>query len=128
MSGRILGLSPWLVVAALAAGCSRSQAAPASATSAGSAGSSPVAMAAASAASAGAKTFGAACVEDAECAAAVCFHKRLKTGQSGPEHRGGNDPVERDGYCSMRCDDDSQCPVPPSSGRCGARGMCKRPE
>jgi hypothetical protein len=114
-----------VVVAMLAAGCSRSEAAPAGTSSAVSAGTVTVA----SASAASGKTFGSACVEDAECAGAICFHKRLKTGQAlGPEHRGGNDPVEHDGYCSMRCDDDGQCPVPPTSGRCGARGMCKRPE
>jgi hypothetical protein len=75
-----------------------------------------------------AKSFGAACVEDAECAGGVCFHKRLKGPDAGKERRGADDPVERDGYCSMRCDDDADCPVPPTKGRCGARGMCKRPD
>jgi hypothetical protein len=75
-----------------------------------------------------AKAFGAYCVEDTECASAVCFHKRLKTGNSGPEHRGANDPVEHDGYCSILCNSDADCPVPPTNGRCGARGMCKRPQ
>ncbi len=75
-----------------------------------------------------AKAFGAFCVDDAECAGGVCFHKRLKTAESGPERRGGGDAVEHDGYCSMRCAADADCPTPPSNGRCGARGMCKRPE
>jgi hypothetical protein len=83
---------------------------------------------AAPAASASGKAFGAFCVEDGECAAAVCFHKRLKTAQSGPEGRGGVDALEHDGYCSMRCTGDTDCPTPPSNGRCGARGMCKRAE
>ena len=75
-----------------------------------------------------ARTFGAFCVEDGDCGSAVCFHKRLKTAASGPERRGGGDALEHDGYCSMRCETDVDCPSPPSSGRCGARGMCKRPE
>jgi hypothetical protein len=87
----------------------------------------PAASTTASASAAGTKGFGEPCVEDGECAAAVCFHKRLKTAQSGPERRGGDDAVEHDGYCSLRCSGDGDCPVPPSSGRCGARGMCKRP-
>jgi len=87
-----------------------------------------VATASATASAASGKAFGAFCVEDSECAGAVCFHKRLKTAESGPERRGGGDAVEHDGYCSMRCNTDVDCPTPPSNGRCGARGMCKRPE
>ncbi|HEX3342946.1 MAG TPA: hypothetical protein VHS09_00185 [Polyangiaceae bacterium] len=83
---------------------------------------------AASSSAAGTKAFGAFCVEDGECAAAVCFHKRIKTAGSGPERRGGGDALEHDGYCSIRCSSDADCPTPPSNGRCGARGMCKRPE
>jgi hypothetical protein len=85
------------------------------------------ATASASSGTGGAKAFGAFCVDDAECSGAVCFHKRLKTA-SGPERRGGGDAVEHDGYCSMRCNSDTDCPTPPSNGRCGARGMCKRPD
>ena len=79
---------------------------------------------------AGLRAFGGACVEDAECAGGVCFHKRVhEPGRdAGHERRGENGPVERDGYCSMRCNDDVDCPVPLTRGRCGARGMCKRPE
>ncbi len=76
-----------------------------------------------------AKTFGEPCVTDAECAAAVCFHKRLKGPDSGAERRDAqSEPVEQDGYCSMSCNTDADCPVPPTRGKCGARGMCKRPE
>jgi hypothetical protein len=67
-------------------------------------------------------------VEDRDCASAVCFHKRLKTGNQGPERRGADDAVEHDGYCSISCNSDADCPSPPTNGRCGARGMCKRPE
>ncbi len=74
------------------------------------------------------KPFGAACVEDSECAGTVCFHKRLKTADAGKERRGADDAVEHEGYCSIRCNEDADCPVPPTKGRCGARGMCKRPE
>jgi hypothetical protein len=74
------------------------------------------------------KPFGAACIEDAECSGGVCFHKRLKTPDAGKERRGADDPVEHEGYCSIRCNDDSDCPVPLTKGRCGARGMCKRPD
>jgi hypothetical protein len=77
---------------------------------------------------AGAKPFGAPCIADSECAGAVCFHKRLKLPDSGPEGRGKGDAVEHDGYCSLRCEDDKDCPVPLTKGRCGARGMCKRAE
>jgi len=131
MSDVIARRAPCLLVVALGValavtvGCSRSEAAPAGASSAGSAATT---AAAAPSASAVLKGFGAACVDDAECAGTVCFHKRLKTAQSSPERRGGNDAVEHDGYCSMHCEDDGQCPAPPTSGRCGTRGMCKRPE
>ncbi len=75
------------------------------------------------------KAFGEACVTDQECAGAVCFHKRLKGPDAGRETRdAGAEPVEHDGYCSMSCNTDADCPVPPTRGRCGARGMCKRPE
>jgi hypothetical protein len=79
---------------------------------------------------AGAKPFGAPCVADAECTGGVCFHKRLKSPDAGKESRdaGGSEAVEHDGYCSMSCNQDSDCPVPPTRGKCGARGMCKRPE
>jgi hypothetical protein len=107
-----------LVTALVLLGCSRSHGAAVD-------GGSP--SAAASGTPAG-KAFGAYCVEDRECATAVCFHKRLKTGNQGPEHRGGDDAVEHDGYCSMSCNSDADCPSPPTNGRCGARGMCKRPE
>jgi hypothetical protein len=106
--------------------CSREKAAPADAATAAVAVAS--ATPGASASAGGAKAFGAFCVEDSECAGAVCFHKRLKTAASGPERRGGGDAVEHDGYCSMSCNTDADCPSPPSNGRCGARGMCKRPE
>ncbi len=73
--------------------------------------------------------FGAPCVADADCATGVCFHKRLKVPGIGRETRdGGDGPVEREGYCSIRCRDDGDCPVPPTKGKCGARGMCKRAE
>jgi hypothetical protein len=67
-------------------------------------------------------------VSDAECADRVCFHKRIKGPNSGKESRSNDDPVEHDGYCSIRCSDDADCPVPLTRGRCGARGMCKRPD
>ena len=75
------------------------------------------------------KAFGEPCTADPECAGAVCFHKRIKGPDSGAEKRdAGSEPLEHDGYCSMSCNDDADCPVPPTRGRCGARGMCKRPE
>jgi hypothetical protein len=74
------------------------------------------------------KPFGSPCLGDVECSGGVCFHKRVKGPDAGHERRGADEAVEHDGYCSMRCDDDSQCPVPPTKGRCGARGMCKRPD
>ena len=75
------------------------------------------------------RPFGAPCVVDAECAGAVCFHKRAKGEHAAREARdAGDEAVERDGYCSIRCSDDAECPVPPTRGKCGARGMCKRPE
>ncbi len=111
---------------ALLVGCARSQAAVPSPTA--DSGAQASAVPAPAAAPAARKPFGEACVDDSECAGAVCFHKRLKTPGMDAEHKGSRDAVERDGYCSLHCDDDSQCPVPPTSGRCGARGMCKRPE
>lgn len=123
----------WLVTMFVATlGCSRSHAAEAgqpSPTNSAATGASPVPSASsASPTPAGPKAFGVACVDDSECQGGVCFHKRLKTARSSPERRGADDPVEHDGYCSIRCDDDSQCPVPLTKGRCGARGMCKRPD
>ncbi len=72
--------------------------------------------------------FGAPCLADNQCAGAACFHKRIKGPDAGRETRTSDGPVEREGYCSLRCNDDSDCPVPPTRGRCGARGMCKRAE
>jgi hypothetical protein len=106
------------------AACSRSQAATRQEPPTTSA---PTPLGATSAAADAGKPFGAFCVTDSECSGAVCFHKRLKTPDAGRERRGADDPVEHDGYCSLRCNDDKDCPVPPSSGKCGARGMCKRP-
>jgi hypothetical protein len=77
------------------------------------------------------KPFGAPCVEGAECAGAVCFHRRARAkGENEERERrdAGTEVVERDGYCSIRCRDDADCPAPPTRGKCGARGMCKRPE
>jgi hypothetical protein len=112
-----------LLTSSLPFGCSRAHG-----TSVDGGSPSPPGSTAAATPSTSAKAFGAYCVEDTECASAVCFHKRLKTGNQGPEHRGANDAVERDGFCSMSCNSDADCPVPPTNGRCGARGMCKRPE
>jgi hypothetical protein len=73
------------------------------------------------------KPFGAYCVTDAECAGGVCFHKRIKGADAGPERREVHpEAEEHDGYCSMRCNSDSDCPTPLTRGKCGARGMCKR--
>jgi hypothetical protein len=105
------------------AACSRDKPAPAEAVK-----PAAVATPAVASSSGAGGAFGAFCVDDGACASSVCFHKRLKTEASGPERRGGGDALEHDGYCSMRCDTDADCPSPPSSGRCGARGMCKRPE
>ncbi len=75
------------------------------------------------------KAFGAPCVVDAECGGSVCFHRRVKGAHAAHETRdAAGEVVERDGYCSIRCSDDAECPVPPTRGRCGARGMCKRPD
>jgi len=112
-----------LVASLVLLGCSRSHGASVDGGSA-----SPVPSAATISAPAAGKTFGAYCVEDRECASAVCFHKRLKTGNPAPERRGADDAVEHDGYCSISCTSDADCPSPPTNGRCGARGMCKRPE
>ncbi len=91
---------------------------------AASASPAPVAVSDASTA----KPFGALCVTDADCGASVCFHRRIKGADAGHERRDSGEAVEHDGYCSIRCDDDADCPVPPTKGKCGARGMCKRPE
>jgi hypothetical protein len=110
-----------------ALGCSRSTAAPLESTAIASAAASVSTPPSPPDASA-AKPFGAPCVGDAECAGGVCFHKRLKGPDAGKERRGANDAVEHDGYCSIPCNDDADCPVPLTKGRCGARGMCKRPD
>jgi hypothetical protein len=76
------------------------------------------------------RPFGAPCVTDAECAAGACFHKHVHdshgAADGGHEHKIANEPVDADGYCSLRCSDDGDCPVPPTAGRCGGRGMCKK--
>jgi hypothetical protein len=112
------------------AACSRSSSPPApSITSpADSVHPASIAPAASPAASAIAGTFGAACVTDDDCGTHVCFHKRVKQPDAGRERRGDDGPVEHDGYCSMKCQRDEECPVPPTKGKCGARGMCKRAE
>jgi molybdate transport system substrate-binding protein len=75
---------------------------------------------------AAAKPFGAFCTSDAECAGGVCFHKRLAERAEGRESRdAGQEALEDTGFCSMRCTEDRDCPTPPTSGHCGARGMCK---
>jgi len=113
----------------LLAGCSRGNNPSSESTATASARSSAaLATTAPSDGSSDAKPFGAPCVGDAECAGSVCFHKRIKGPDSGTESRRNDDPVEHDGYCSIRCNDDADCPVPPTRGRCGARGMCKRQE
>jgi hypothetical protein len=73
------------------------------------------------------KEFGASCLVDDECPTHVCFHKRLKSPDAGKEQRGVDEPLEKEGYCSMKCASDAGCPSPPTNGKCGARGMCKRP-
>ena len=122
-----LGAMRLSFVAALAAllACSRS---PAAAVDGGATSTGLAAPTAAPSAPPSGKTFGEYCVEDRECASTLCFHKRLKTGNQAPERRDADDAVEHDGYCSMSCNSDADCPVPPTKGRCGARGMCKRPD
>jgi hypothetical protein len=74
------------------------------------------------------KSFGAPCVTDGDCGGGVCFHKRIKGPDAGHERRDSGEALEHAGYCSILCNDDDDCPVPPTRGKCGARGMCKRPE
>ena len=120
----------WVVLGL--AGCSRGNAATletsALASAAASASAKPAPVPSASIDASSGKPFGAPCFVDTECAAAVCFHKRIKGPDAGPERRGASEAVEHEGYCSIRCNDDADCPVPPTKGRCGARGMCKRPD
>jgi hypothetical protein len=114
-----------VLVAVAPAGCSRASTAP----DVRPVASTTPATAPASASAATGGTFGAFCVDNSACASGVCFHKRVKGANPTPERRGAKDEVvEHDGYCSMHCNADSDCPTPPSSGRCGARGMCKRAE
>jgi hypothetical protein len=114
-----------LALAVLLPACSRSGA-QAEGSDAGASATHDAAIVALAAAQ---KAFGAPCVADAECAGSVCFHKRVKGEHAAHEARdAGDEAVERDGYCSLRCSDDAQCPVPPTRGKCGARGMCKRPD
>jgi hypothetical protein len=71
------------------------------------------------------KSFGWFCVTDSECAGGVCFHKRADRASGRERRDAGGEALEPTGYCSMRCNVDLDCPTPPTSGRCGARGMCK---
>ena len=122
------------VAAVVATGCSRradvgGSSASASVAATSAATNAAPRLASAVAAERAGESFGAPCVVADECAGGVCFHKRIKGPDSGAERRGDRgEAVEHDGYCSMRCDDDSECPVPPTKGKCGARGMCKRPD
>jgi hypothetical protein len=125
-----MAISRWfqtvLVGAIVVAGCARKTS---GAPVTGDAGGTSVAsVAALDGGVTSARGFGESCLEDVECAAGVCFHKRLKVPGAAPEHRGANEAVERDGYCSLRCRADADCPVPLTRGKCGARGMCKRSE
>jgi hypothetical protein len=88
--------------------CSRSNASSAAPDATASAGS---------ALDVGNEMFGEPCVSDSECAGGVCFRKRIRVGDA--------DTSAHDGYCSMPCDADTDCPVLLTSGRCG-RGRCKR--
>jgi hypothetical protein len=127
---RFAAIPPLVLLVGLAtAGCSRGTASPreSTATASGAVSSPPAPEPTASDAGR-LKPFGAPCVGDPECAGTVCFHKRIKGPDAGKERRGGDDAVEHDGYCSIRCSHDAECPVPPTKGRCGARGMCKRPD
>ena len=120
-----------VVLLAAAVACSRAPVGSQSVSDAGPAATTRVMPAAAPAVSGGApgKPFGEPCVDDPECTGGVCFHKRIKGPDAGRERRdAGPEAVEHDGYCSLRCDSDANCPVPPTKGKCGARGMCKRPE
>jgi hypothetical protein len=92
----------------------------------GAPSSPPPSVSATGAIAGGPKPFGVPCVEDAECAGGVCFHKRIKGADAGPERRDVHpEAEEHDGFCSMHCDSDTDCPTPPTRGKCGARGMCK---
>ena len=51
-----------------------------------------------------------------------------RTHIAGGRRQAGSEALEHDGYCSMSCNQDSDCPMPPTRGKCGARGVCKRPE
>jgi hypothetical protein len=110
------------VVLVLVGACSRGDAAPAPAPAAATPIPTPTAPPALA-------TFGSPCVADSDCPSHVCFHKRLKAPDSGRERREAEgEALDHDGYCSIHCNDDPDCPVPPTRGRCGARGMCKRPD
>jgi hypothetical protein len=51
--------------------------------------------------------FGATCAKDADCASGVCFTGNMRA------------------FCSMHCATPQDCPNPPTSGTCNARGFCK---
>lgn len=57
----------------------------------------------------GKRAFGAACENDAECTSGVCSKGK------------------RNGFCSLKCEADSDCPNPPTAGACNGRGFCKKP-
>jgi hypothetical protein len=57
----------------------------------------------------GKKGFGASCDGDGECASGVCSKGK------------------RNGFCSLKCDADADCPSPPTAGACNGRGFCKKP-
>lgn len=66
-------------------------------------------MTAAAPAPEGPRAFGAPCDDDKECASGVCSKGK------------------RNGFCSMKCGSDADCPNPPTAGACNGRGFCKKP-
>jgi len=63
--------------------------------------------------------FGGACTTANDCADGRCFHKHVAGSDAGA--------VEAQGYCTLPCESDGDCPAPPTRGKCGGRRMCKRP-
>jgi hypothetical protein len=59
-------------------------------------------------AGAGIGAFGAVCTKDADCKSNACF-----IGGQGS-------------YCSILCQTDAQCPVPPTAGKCNMKGYCMK--
>jgi hypothetical protein len=87
--------------------------------------------------------FGAPCAKDKECSTGACYVPPGQggggqgngqgngggagSGDAGVGDAGGGGAASAPGYCTYRCNRNSQCKSPPTSGQCNSRGYCRKP-